>query len=939
MLDDSQLERLFGQFKTPAAGRELIRKIRAESPVRRLAGLMQHIRTRLHSKKMGRALYAESRTVELPGIIAREHDNSTLEMWPQACHLDIKVAGPSGGTTRVQHIPDLFVITETGFVMEEWREEARLLRYSVERPHHFYKDEDGRWHYRPIEEHLKKLGIEYRLRSADEHPRIYLANLAFLEDYGQETTPPVPEDVSAKLAELLEERKGEPLLELVHTHGFKADHVFQMVLEQAVYVDLHAHRLDVASELVVYRDKAYADAASLVRTQAVPEVPLPTARFAEGSSFLYDGKRLHVVISGASELVVRNDEGNQSVLTLQLVETLVAKGAITVERHKVDREASLRSLMECKQSDLAEAMARLQAVRAGSAEGVSARTIYRWKQATRGLVTVQEQLLALVPGRAGNESARLPEEVVAVAERVVREFHNKPNNPKVAHTYLKFIEACTELSLVPMSQSTFYEWIRSRESIRDRQGKRVAYQKAPIPLTFDYEAPVHGARPHEVCYIDHTVMNIFLKGMTCPDLGKPTLTLAIDGCTSQARAFYVSYDPAGFRAVLMVLRDYVRRHGRLPKTIVVDNGSEFRGDSLKLFCDLFGIHIRWRKAGQPRGAAMVERALGATEAEVLASMYGNSLNLKDPRLVTASVNPQNLIAFTLPALHGALESYLFNIHAKRVHPRFGITPVEFEKQRLLETGTREHILVNYDPSFMLLTSPHSGATTRSIDRQRGVFVDGVYYWHDELSQMKPRGENVEVRVEMWNASVVYVYFRDKWLVARARDGRRLEGRFRREYELQRREESRVKRTLAQRDRNAPRNAKKKADLWVPENWDARLREQQMEMHYLYAKFDMVEALPAAANPRATLLDAGLPRGSDLEHLRALAREPDAVIAPPSASAETAAPAASEGAADADATAKVPTVKRIVKRIDGPPVSPKAPEASAAGNPSDELEYF
>ena len=807
MLEHAEIEKLFQEFKTPAAGRELIRKIRAESPVRKLQGLTQHIRTRFHSKKMGRALYAESRTVELPGIFAREHDKTTLEMWPQACHLDIKVLGPSGGATRVQHVPDLFLVTETGFVMEEWREEARLLRYSVERPHHFYKDEEGRWHYRPIEEHLQKLGIEYRLRSADEHPRIYLANLAFLEDYGLETTPPVAADVSAKMVKLLDERKSEPLLELVHTHGFKADHIFQMVLEQSVYVDLYSQRLDLASDLVVYGDKAYADAAALVRTQPVHDVPLPAARFAEGTKFLYDGKRLHVVISGASELVVRDDSGNQTVLTLDLIEKLVAKNAITVEQQMVDREASLRSLMDCKQSELSEAMARLQAVRAGSAEGISARTIYRWKQATRGLVTVQEQLLALVPGRDGNRSSRLPEDVVAIAEEVVKEFHNKPNNPKVAHTYLKYVEACTDRTIVPMSQSTFYEWIRSRESIREREGKRVAYQKAPIALTFDYEAPVHGVRPHEVCYVDHTVMNVFLKGMTCPDLGKPTLTLAIDGCTSQARAFYVSYDPAGFRAVLMVLRDYVRRHGRLPKTLVVDNGAEFRGDSLKLFCDLFGIHIRWRKAGQPRGAAMVERALGATEQEVLASMYGNSLNLKDPRLVTASVNPQNLIAFTLPALHGALESYLFNIHAKRIHPRFGITPVEFEKQRLLETGTREHVLVNYDPSFMLLTSPHSGATTRSIDRQRGVFVDGIYYWHDELAQMKPRGESAEVRVEMWNASVVYVYFRDKWLVARARDGRRLEGRFRREFELQRREENRVKRTLAQRDRNTPGNAR------------------------------------------------------------------------------------------------------------------------------------
>ena len=487
MLEHAEIEKLFQEFKTPAAGRELIRKIRAESPVRKLQGLMQHIRTRFHSKKMGRALYAESRTVELPGIFAREHDKSTLEMWPQACHLDIKVLGPSGGITRVQHIPDLFLVTESGFAMEEWREEARLLRYSVERPHHFYKDEEGRWHYRPIEEHLQKLGIEYRLRSADEHPRIYLANLAFLEDYGLETTPPVAPEVSAKMVRLLDERKSEPLLELVHTHGFKADHIFQMVLEQSVYVDLYAQRLDIAGELVVYGDKAYADAAALVRTQPVHEVPLPAARFAEGTKFLYDGKRFHVVISGASELVVRDDAGNQTVLTLDLIEKLVAKNAITVEEQKVDREASLRSLMDCKQSELSEAMARLQAVRAGSADGVSARTIYRWKQATRGLITVQEQLLALVPGRDGNRSARLPEDVVAIAEEVVKEFHNKPNNPKVAHTYLKYVEACTDRTIVPMSQSTFYEWIRSRESIREREGNRQVRHRGIRPQAIQTE--------------------------------------------------------------------------------------------------------------------------------------------------------------------------------------------------------------------------------------------------------------------------------------------------------------------------------------------------------------------------------------------------------------------------------------------------------------------
>ena len=128
----------------------------------------------------------------------REHDPETVEYWPQPCTLDIEIEGPKGGKTRLQHTPDIFLI-EHGFIIEEWRETARLERLAAERPHHFYRDETGRWHYVPVEKYLEGLGIEYRLRSSDEHPRKYLSNLSFLEEYSLESTPPVADEERQRL--------------------------------------------------------------------------------------------------------------------------------------------------------------------------------------------------------------------------------------------------------------------------------------------------------------------------------------------------------------------------------------------------------------------------------------------------------------------------------------------------------------------------------------------------------------------------------------------------------------------------------------------------------------------------------------------------------------------------------------------------------------------
>ena len=38
---------------------------------------------------------------------------------------------------------------------------------------------------------------------------------------------------------------------------------------------------------------------------------------------------------------------------------------------------------------------------------------------------------------------------------------------------------------------------------------------------------------------------------------------------------FLTFDPPSYRSVMMVMRDCVRRHSRLPQIVVVDNGKEF----------------------------------------------------------------------------------------------------------------------------------------------------------------------------------------------------------------------------------------------------------------------------------------------------------------------------------------------------------------------------
>jgi len=844
MIDETQVEQLLIEHGSSEEAKKMIRLARSGNPISCDNRLGTSIIS-FFSRKMGsKHLELQSRTVAAPAATMYEYDAACLEYWPRPFYIDLTIIDEKGNSiSRQRYIPGFLVIRSDGIYVHDWKDESDLIGKAAKSGQYF-KDGDGRWHNSAAERYFKSIGLAYELRSTLEFPRTYIENIMFLEDYRSTKCPELPESIKFDLIKLISERGSVPFLELVHDHSFSADHIFTALVKKVVFADLFNQRLHVASDLLIFKNEYIAKAHQLVNSDINPILPLPGfGKIAPGAKLSYDGKEFEVMLVGGGNVLLRGDGGKRLTLRIDDVVKLFTDNEINIV-NEVNNKNNLTTLAELSHAKIEKALTRWDILTSGCCDKVSRRTIDRWKESMSVAVSTLDKIILLTDNndKKGNRSKRLPDIVESLAEHAIRTFYNTSEGRTATAAYYLYKQLCEENQVIPMSYPTFTKRVKSRGSMKDREGKRKAYQESHIPLYLDYNIPVHGVYPHEVCYIDHTVMNVATIGPKGTELGKPIFTHAVDGNTTQSRAFFLGYDPPSAKVVLLTLRDYVRRNNRLPKILVVDGGKEFRSNELKLFCRLYEIDIRHRPSGKCRGGSPVERSMGTTESEVIAQMVGNTRIMKNARMVTKSVNPFPKASWTLTALHGALDSYLFDIREERLHPTLGLTPKEYERVRFMETGQREHNLIRFDQNIMLITCPHTKNKFHKIDLQRGVWADNAYYWNDEFKIAK-KNEAVEVRVEPWCANVVYVYFRDHWIAAIHRDLRPYQGRTSREVELAIRTERGLAKVNAAKDRLRDTNSKKMRGICSPDVFDTRIGEQQREMAYLYNRLGMGVAIP------------------------------------------------------------------------------------------------
>ena len=253
----------------------------------------------------------------------------------------------------------------------------------------------------------------------------------------------------------------------------------------------------------------------------------------------------------------------------------------------------------------------------------------------------------------------------------------------------------------------------------------------------------------------------------------------VDAFTRRILAVYITYDPPSRASDMMVIRECVRRHGRLPQIIVVDGGSDFHSIYFETLAAAFEITIKTRPAAKARSGSPVERLFYTTNKQFVHTLIGNTQITTNVRQITKSNDPQKLAVWTLGDLFDALCDWAYNRYDRQKHKTLKRTPQDVYQSSLKLTGERRHRLLAYDEEFKILTLPPTRKGTAKFFPGRGVKVNNHWHWCDEFGEIEYarfEGTQIPVRYNPFNVGHVFVYLRDKWVECKSQNYFEQEGR-------------------------------------------------------------------------------------------------------------------------------------------------------------------
>ena len=788
MLSDTEFQHHMQHLGLSAEAQDIVATIRSSPPSRAVTGRAGNVCVRYPSRKMGVTIQAESHRVELAAIYLMEHDPEVLEYYDQPPPLTLTYVSPTDRKVTVRHTPDFFVIRTDSIVWEEWKPADALPALAARMPNRYVQDADGMWRCPPGEQVVASFGGSYRVRTTAEIDWTLQRNLRFLEDYLRSDCPVVTDDLATTVTEQVAAQAGTTLAALLATLPADAvDALYTLISTGQIALDLSAAPL-AEPERVVFVPTGLHPTLPPYDLHRVPPV---------GTTVLWDGVSWLILNAGATTVTLLSQ--NQTVVHLPLAELhhlhhqgmVCWSGDDQTNDHPLDTTTPHASPTAWRIAY--ERYQRLHPLlhdQTSPDDDVPPRTLFRWLARYRA---AERDLgcgyLGLLPDRhrQGNRTTRLDPAVQTLLTEVITTHYERPQRASMWASYTIFRQRCQEQGLPAPSYPTFTAAIRQRprtEQLRKRQGKRAAYQQQPFYWELTVQTPRHGDRPFEIAHIDHTELDIMLVcSRTGQVLGRPWLTLLVDAFSRRVLAFTLIYDPPSYRSCMLVLRDCVRRHQRLPQSVVVDGGVEFGSIYFETLLARYGVTKKTRPGGQPRFGSVIERLFDTAHTTFIHTLLGNTQALRDGRQMTAAVDPRTLAQWTLGRLLTRFEEWATEVYDTTPHPVLGLSPREAFTQGLLQSGFRTHRRITDDEPFRIGTLPTTRRGTAMVQPTTGVKINNIWYWADAFRQPGVERTRVPVRYDPFDAGVAYAYVQGQWVRCISEYYAQFQGRSEREIQL------------------------------------------------------------------------------------------------------------------------------------------------------------
>lgn len=741
---------------------------------RHVRGHGSNVRSQFWSDKNRTIIPCESRGVERPLFTSLELNRRVGWYLPQPANRTLRYRDARGRRQQTNKTFDALVGLVSGEVfVAEFRSEEKLQRQLRDEPHLYRKDGDL-VRYVPYADAARRFGIPDRVMTPATLPRMAIANWEFLKGYSRQR---VREADFKRVRRALRDRS-MTVIEAAHRANVPVDVVFAAIARSAVYVDVNRSLVVETETTLVHasfeRCLAYADDAG----RADPGVRIVTG-LQDGAVVSWDGNPVELVQVGRTSVLVRW-ERSQRMLDVPIAdfEQFVGSGAIVLPAAALPADPVADALARSNQRERDVATERASVVRlvldgelskdeAAACLGVkSVRTIER---------RICEYRLSgwagCVPNwRArGNRTPRIsPERELAVAEGIITYYTGENGVAKPKRTIEAAYKLYRDNNATPVSLATFKRRIRQQAGVKQtlyRDGDRAA-NRVRTALGAD---PFVGLYPFHVIQVDATLADLFLRlfvSVVGSDafLVRPLVSVAVDVYSRCVVGLYVSLGGESGATALMLLRDVVRRHGRMADIVLMDNGAGYRSNDVRNF--IVGIcrrELQHRAPHRPQIGGVCERLFETMREELLLNMAGQTARLKAVREVTKEMDPRRDAAWTLAAFTEILEHFFFEIYNRRVHPHVDMAPVKKLEQGYTLRGCREQQRVAFDGKLLAATSPSCG--TRRIHPRLGVWANYNWFRNREISkQFYGRDDRtVEVRWEPDDCTLVRVLVDREWI--------------------------------------------------------------------------------------------------------------------------------------------------------------------------------
>lgn len=370
---------------------------------------------------------------------------------------------------------------------------------------------------------------------------------------------------------------------------------------------------------------------------------------------------------------------------------------------------------------------------------VSVRTLQRWIAAyneTNSIASLLEKKRGWIKGQR-----RITPIQQQLIDEVINDFYLTVQKPTKTAVVNEVFRRCYKRNIPKPSKNAVWYQINAVDN------KVRAKKRGERNTRFDARAGSYPKVdfPLQVIQIDHTPADIILVDDNHRmAMGRPYITVAIDIYSRMITGYYISLDAPSATSVGMCLarsilpkKDLLDRFdvkGKwdvfgIPKKIHVDNGADFRSETVSRSCALHSISVEFRPVAVPQYGGHIERLIGNL-MERLHELPGTTFSNVHQK---GDYESDKHACLTLDEFEKWFLTYVVNVYHQRLHS--GINHIPAKKWHIGIFGDKDNIgsgLPTLPSDSKTLTLDFMPSIERTI-QHTGVTIEGIRYYDPYLN--------------------------------------------------------------------------------------------------------------------------------------------------------------------------------------------------------------